>query len=161
MRWCCARTFPLLRGAAAVREFFFSALESGLGEVEVEPIRVEVVGDLAHEVGTLQRAGSGHYRQAPRRAWQVSVGLRQAKRRRMEADLGMLVERPDSDQCGIGHSESRRSVVGIEGAAKKKLAAVPGLRSQVWVLGLGPMIQRSRPGFLQTFTPSFAKSPCN
>jgi uncharacterized protein (TIGR02246 family) len=42
---------PLLRGAAAVREFFFSALESGLGEVSVEPIRVEVVGDLAHEVG--------------------------------------------------------------------------------------------------------------
>jgi len=42
---------PLLRGAAAVREFFFSALESGLGEVAVEPIRVEVAGDLAHEVG--------------------------------------------------------------------------------------------------------------
>jgi uncharacterized protein (TIGR02246 family) len=42
---------PLLRGAAAVREFFFSALESGLGEVAVEPIRVEVLGELAHEVG--------------------------------------------------------------------------------------------------------------
>lgn len=42
---------PLLRGAAAVREFFFSALESGLGEVSIEPIRVEVVGELAHEVG--------------------------------------------------------------------------------------------------------------
>jgi uncharacterized protein (TIGR02246 family) len=42
---------PLLRGAAAVREFFFSALESGLGEVALEPMRVEVVGDLAHEVG--------------------------------------------------------------------------------------------------------------
>jgi uncharacterized protein (TIGR02246 family) len=42
---------PLLRGAAAVREFFFSALESGLGEVSVEPIRVEVNGDMAHEVG--------------------------------------------------------------------------------------------------------------
>lgn len=42
---------PLLRGAAAVREFFFSALESGLGEVAIEPIRVEVVGDVAHEVG--------------------------------------------------------------------------------------------------------------
>jgi uncharacterized protein (TIGR02246 family) len=42
---------PLLRGAAAVREFFFSALESGLGEVALEPIRVEVIGDLAHEVG--------------------------------------------------------------------------------------------------------------
>ena len=42
---------PLLRGAAAMREFFFSAIESGLGEVAVEPIRVEVLGDLAHEVG--------------------------------------------------------------------------------------------------------------
>jgi uncharacterized protein (TIGR02246 family) len=42
---------PLLRGAAAVREFFFSAIEAGLGEVSVEPIRVEVVGDMAHEVG--------------------------------------------------------------------------------------------------------------
>jgi uncharacterized protein (TIGR02246 family) len=42
---------PLLRGAAAIREFFFSAIESGLGEVSVDPIRVEVLGDLAHEVG--------------------------------------------------------------------------------------------------------------
>ena len=42
---------PLLRGAAAVREFFFSALESGLGEVALEPLRVEVIGDIAHEVG--------------------------------------------------------------------------------------------------------------
>jgi uncharacterized protein (TIGR02246 family) len=42
---------PLLRGAAAVREFFHSALESGLGEVALEPIRVEVINDLAHEVG--------------------------------------------------------------------------------------------------------------
>jgi uncharacterized protein (TIGR02246 family) len=41
----------LLRGAPAVREFFFSALEAGLGEVALEPIRVEVMGDLAHEVG--------------------------------------------------------------------------------------------------------------
>jgi uncharacterized protein (TIGR02246 family) len=42
---------PAIRGAAAVREFFFGALEAGLGEVSVEPIRVEVAGDLAHEVG--------------------------------------------------------------------------------------------------------------
>jgi uncharacterized protein (TIGR02246 family) len=42
---------PAIRGAAAVREFFFSALEAGLGEVSVEPMRVEVAGDLAHEVG--------------------------------------------------------------------------------------------------------------
>jgi uncharacterized protein (TIGR02246 family) len=42
---------PPVRGAAAVREFFFGALEAGLGEVEVEPLRVDVGGDLAHEVG--------------------------------------------------------------------------------------------------------------
>jgi len=42
---------PTIRGAAAVREFFFASLEAGLGEVSVEPMRVEVLGDLAHEVG--------------------------------------------------------------------------------------------------------------
>ncbi len=42
---------PPVRGAAAVREFFFAALDSGLGEVEIEPLRVEVVGDMAYEAG--------------------------------------------------------------------------------------------------------------
>jgi ketosteroid isomerase-like protein len=42
---------PAVRGAAAIREFFFAALDSGLGEVELEPMRVEVFGDLAYEAG--------------------------------------------------------------------------------------------------------------
>jgi ketosteroid isomerase-like protein len=42
---------PPVRGSAAVREFFFGALDSGLGEVEVEPLRVEVAGDMAFEAG--------------------------------------------------------------------------------------------------------------
>lgn len=42
---------PPIRGAMAVREFFFASLEAGLGEVALDPIRVEVSGDLAHEVG--------------------------------------------------------------------------------------------------------------
>ncbi len=42
---------PPIRGAMAVREFFHASLEAGLGEVAVEPMRVEVSGDLAHEVG--------------------------------------------------------------------------------------------------------------
>jgi uncharacterized protein (TIGR02246 family) len=42
---------PPLRGAAAVREFLFGALDAGLGEAELDPIRVEVVGDLAYEAG--------------------------------------------------------------------------------------------------------------
>jgi uncharacterized protein (TIGR02246 family) len=42
---------PPIRGAAAVREFFFASLEAGLGEVALDPMRVEVSGELAHEVG--------------------------------------------------------------------------------------------------------------
>lgn len=42
---------PPIRGAMAVREFFHASLEAGLGEVAVEPMRVDVSGDLAHEVG--------------------------------------------------------------------------------------------------------------
>jgi len=42
---------PPVRGAAALREFFFGALDAGLGDVELDPIRVEVVGDLAYEAG--------------------------------------------------------------------------------------------------------------
>ena len=44
-------TYPPIRGAAAVREFFFGALDAGLGEVELEPLRVEIAGELAYEAG--------------------------------------------------------------------------------------------------------------
>jgi hypothetical protein len=83
---------PMLRGAAQVREFFFSALESGLGEVSLEPM--------------LQCPGSRNLRKAPRGARQISLGLRQAERRRLEAGLGMLVERSHANQRGIRHSQS-------------------------------------------------------
>jgi len=42
---------PAVRGTAAIREFFFNALDSGFGEVELDPMRVEVVGDVAYEAG--------------------------------------------------------------------------------------------------------------
>ena len=51
--------FPSVRGAAAIREFFFNALDSGLGEVEVEPLRVEVVGGIAYEAGRCKALVSG------------------------------------------------------------------------------------------------------
>lgn len=43
--------YPPVRGAAAVREFYFAALDAGLGEVEIEPLRVDVAGELAYEAG--------------------------------------------------------------------------------------------------------------
>lgn len=42
---------PPVRGNAAIREFFFAALDGGLGEVEMEPLRVEMLGDVAFEAG--------------------------------------------------------------------------------------------------------------
>jgi ketosteroid isomerase-like protein len=42
---------PPVRGTAAIREFFFGVLDAGLGEVEMEPLRVEVFGDIAYESG--------------------------------------------------------------------------------------------------------------
>ena len=43
--------YPPMRGASAVREFFYGALDTGLGEVEMEALRVEIVGELAFEAG--------------------------------------------------------------------------------------------------------------
>jgi ketosteroid isomerase-like protein len=45
---------PAVRGIAAIREFFFTALDSGLGDIEMEPLRVEVLGDVAYEAGRCQ-----------------------------------------------------------------------------------------------------------
>ncbi|HXW91797.1 MAG TPA: nuclear transport factor 2 family protein [Terriglobales bacterium] len=42
---------PPVRSTAAIRELFFSALEAGLGEVQMEPLRVEIFGEIAYEVG--------------------------------------------------------------------------------------------------------------
>jgi ketosteroid isomerase-like protein len=40
-----------VRGSAAIREFFFTALDAGLGEIEIEPQRVDVIADVAYEAG--------------------------------------------------------------------------------------------------------------
>ena len=42
---------PPIRGLGAIREFLFAALDAGLGEIEFEPLRVELFGDIGYEVG--------------------------------------------------------------------------------------------------------------
>lgn len=42
---------PPIRGTASIREFFFTALDSGFGEVELEAVRVEIFGEIAYEAG--------------------------------------------------------------------------------------------------------------
>ena len=40
-----------VRSTPAIRELFCSVLDAGLGEVQMEPLRVEVFGEIAYEVG--------------------------------------------------------------------------------------------------------------
>jgi len=42
---------PPVRGTAAIREFFYGVLDAGFGEVEMDPLRAEVFGDIAYEAG--------------------------------------------------------------------------------------------------------------
>jgi ketosteroid isomerase-like protein len=42
---------PPVRSTPSIRELFFSVLEAGLGEVGLEPLRVEILGEIAYEVG--------------------------------------------------------------------------------------------------------------
>ena len=42
---------PPVRGTAAIREFFFGLLDAGFGDVEMELLRVEILGDIAYEAG--------------------------------------------------------------------------------------------------------------
>jgi uncharacterized protein (TIGR02246 family) len=68
-----------IRTAAAIREYFFSALEAGLGDVEMDPLRVELLGEFAYEVGRctlLVPAAMGKRREE--RGKYVIVSARQA-----------------------------------------------------------------------------------
>jgi ketosteroid isomerase-like protein len=42
---------PPIRTAASIREYFATTIEAGLGDVEMEPLRVEIFGEFAYEVG--------------------------------------------------------------------------------------------------------------
>jgi len=57
---------PPVRSTAAIRELLFTLLEAGLGEVQMEPMRVEIFGDFAYEVGRctmLAPSGTGKRRE--------------------------------------------------------------------------------------------------
>lgn len=44
-------SLPPVRSLPAIREFLVSLLEAGLGDVEMESLRVEVMGDIALDIG--------------------------------------------------------------------------------------------------------------
>lgn len=44
-------SLPPVRSMASIREFLFSTLEAGLGDVELESLRTEVMGEVALDIG--------------------------------------------------------------------------------------------------------------
>ena len=42
---------PPVRSLSAIREFLFSLLEAGLGDVEMESLRIELMGEIAMDIG--------------------------------------------------------------------------------------------------------------
>ena len=43
--------YSAVRGAAAIREFLCGVLDAGLGDVELDPLRTDVLGEVAYEAG--------------------------------------------------------------------------------------------------------------
>lgn len=43
--------YPAVRGTAAIREFFCGLLDAGLGDVELEPVRTEILGEVGYDAG--------------------------------------------------------------------------------------------------------------
>jgi len=100
-----------VRSAAAVRELFFSVLEAGLGEVQMEPLRVDVFGDLAYEVGRctmLAPTAAGKRREE--RGKYVIVAARQA------GEWKILVDCWSSDLSLAGVESA--SATGVRAPAK-------------------------------------------
>jgi len=104
-----------MRGAGVLREFFVTTLDSGLGEVEFEPVRTEVLGEVAYEAGRCQMlvpTASGKRREE--RGKYLILSARQSGEWKIVADswssdltLGTVV---DGEQVKAAGQSSSRSV---------------------------------------------------
>ncbi len=75
---------PAVRGAAAIREFFFGLLDAGMSEVEMDPQRAGIVRRLRLRGRALQVTGPERRGQAARGAWQISGPAQSPGQRRLE-----------------------------------------------------------------------------
>ena len=90
-----------IRTAAAIREYFVTALEAGLGDVEMDPLRVELLGEFAYEVGRctmLVPAAMGKRREE--RGKYVILSARQDGEWKVIVDY-MVARFEPGDRCGI------------------------------------------------------------
>jgi uncharacterized protein (TIGR02246 family) len=99
---------PPIRTAAAIREYFVTALEAGLGDVVMEPLRVELLGEFAYEVGRcsmLVPAAMGKRREE--RGKYVIMSARQ------DGEWRVIVDTWSADMGLATGAESKPQVPGI------------------------------------------------
>jgi uncharacterized protein (TIGR02246 family) len=99
-----------LRGAASIREFLFSVLDAGLGEVELEPLRVELFGDVAWEAGRCK----------------MLVPTASGKRREERGKYLMVLTRQAGEWKILADSWSSDLSLGISGETPLKADQAPG-----------------------------------
>ena len=75
---------PPVRSLPAIREFLASLLEAGLGDVEMESLRLEVMGEIALDLGRCKMLVPVAMGKAPRRARKISGRPRPAAHWHME-----------------------------------------------------------------------------
>ena len=99
-----------IRTAAAIREYFFAALEAGLGDVEMDPLRVELLGEFAYEVGRctmLVPAAMGKRREE--RGKYVMLSARQAGEWKVivdcwSSDLSLAEAKPQTPAIAVSRT---------------------------------------------------------
>ncbi|MGO9126565.1 MAG: DUF4440 domain-containing protein [Terriglobales bacterium] len=104
---------PPIRTAAAIREYFFGALEAGLGDVEMDPLRVELLGEFAYEVGRcsmLVPAAMGKRREE--RGKYVILSARQAGEWKVmldswSSDLSLAESKPQAPGSAVPRPPSK------------------------------------------------------
>ena len=105
-------SIPPVRSLSAIREFLFSLLEAGLGEVEMESLRLELMGEIAMDIGRCKML-------VP-----VAMGKRREERGKY---LLVLVRQPVGTWKIIADCWSADSVVSAPAADLARKAIEPGL----------------------------------
>ena len=102
---------PPIRGTAAIREYFFAALDAGLGEVEFEPLRVEIFGDIGFEAGRCK----------------MLVPSASGKRREERGKYLMISHKQDGEWKMIADTWSTDLSLGVPADASVKAPVPPSL----------------------------------
>jgi ketosteroid isomerase-like protein len=109
---------PPIRGTASIREFFVSTLDSGFGDVELEPLRLEVIGDIAYEAGKCKSLAPsvGGKRKEERGKYLIVLARQPGGEWKIVSDCWST----DLSLSPVGESDAAKSVPVAEPSAKQR-----------------------------------------